>query len=111
MTRLITWLLLGSAFAAVVRLSSVHVITAGPDWNRAAAAAYLDQRMDEWFARGDKLRTGDGQTTCISCHTVIPYALARPALRRAMHVDAPTPQEKRLIAETSRRVGTYETHQ
>jgi hypothetical protein len=42
---------------------------------------------------------------------VIPYALARPALRRAMHVDAPTPQEARLVDETSRRVRTYDSHQ
>jgi squalene-hopene/tetraprenyl-beta-curcumene cyclase len=111
MRRSITWLFLGSVFFAVGPLSSVHVTTAGREWNRAEAAAYLDQRMDEWFARGDKLQTGDGQTTCVSCHTVVPYALARPALRRAMHVDAPTPQEKRLVAETSRRVQTYDTHQ
>lgn len=81
------------------------------DWNREAAAAYLDQRMDEWFAKADTLRTGEGQTTCVSCHTVIPYALARPALRRAMHVDAPTPQETRLVDETSRRVRTYDSQQ
>jgi squalene-hopene/tetraprenyl-beta-curcumene cyclase len=80
-------------------------------WNREAAAAYLDQRMDEWFARGGKLQTGTGETTCVSCHTVIPYALARPALRRALHVDAQTPQEARLADETSRRVQTYDSHQ
>ena len=80
-------------------------------WNREAAAAYLDERMDEWFARGEKLQTGAGETTCVSCHTVIPYALARPALRRAMHVDAQTPQEARLADETSRRVQTYDSHQ
>jgi squalene-hopene/tetraprenyl-beta-curcumene cyclase len=111
MTRLITWLIVGSAFLAAGRLSSVPVTTAGRQWNRADAAGYLDQRMDEWFARGAKLRTGEGQTTCVSCHTVIPYALARPALRRSMHVDAPTPQESRLVAETSRRVQTYDTHE
>jgi hypothetical protein len=42
---------------------------------------------------------------------VIPYALARPALRRALHVDAQTPQEARLADETSRRVQTYDSHQ
>jgi hypothetical protein len=25
-------------------------------WNREAAAAYLDQRMDEWFARGKNFK-------------------------------------------------------
>jgi hypothetical protein len=81
------------------------------EWNRAAAAAYLDQRMDEWFDRGEQLRTGESQTTCVSCHTVIPYALARPALRRAMRVASPTSQEMRLAADTSRRVDTTDTDQ
>jgi squalene-hopene/tetraprenyl-beta-curcumene cyclase len=67
--------------------------------------------MDEWFARADKLDTGDGRIACVSCHTVIPYALARPKLRRAMQVAAPTAQERRLVADTSRRVQTYGTHQ
>jgi len=94
--------------AVVMTLAGTAATT---DWNREAAAAYLDQRMDEWFAKADTLRTGEGQTTCVSCHTVIPYALARPALRRAMHVAAPTPQETRLLDETSRRVRTYDSQQ
>ena len=80
-------------------------------WNAPAAATYLDQRMDAWRANADKLRTGQGETICVSCHTVIPYALARPVLRRAMHVTAPTPQETRLVDETIRRVDTYGSHQ
>jgi squalene-hopene/tetraprenyl-beta-curcumene cyclase len=80
-------------------------------WDPAAAAAYLDRRMDLWFAHGEKLRTGDGWATCVSCHTVVPYALARPAIRRTMRVEAPTPQESRLVDETSRRVRTFDTHQ
>ena len=112
MRRLTTWLFLVSTFLAVSRVSWAQATTAATSsWNREAAAAYLDQRMNEWFAKGEKLRTGEGQTICVSCHTVIPYALARPALRRAMHVDAPTPQEARLVDETSRRVHTYDTHQ
>jgi squalene-hopene/tetraprenyl-beta-curcumene cyclase len=39
------------------------------------------------------------------------YALARPALRRVMQVDAPSAQEIRLIDETTRRVETYNSHQ
>lgn len=80
-------------------------------WNVEAAATYLDQRMDAWFANGDQLRTGEGRATCVSCHTVIPYALARPALRRTMHVDRPTPEETRLIDETSKRVQTFDSQQ
>lgn len=110
MRRLVLVLVL--ACLAAIRVSSAQEpIAPSSDWNRAAAAAYLDYRMDEWFARGDKLRTGEGRTTCVSCHTVIPYALARPALRQAMRVATPTVQEARLADETSRRVSTYDAHQ
>ncbi len=80
-------------------------------WDPAAAAAYLDARMDSWFANGTPLKTGDTKTACISCHAGLPYALARPALRRLMHVDTPSAQEARLIDETTRRVETYNSHQ
>jgi squalene-hopene/tetraprenyl-beta-curcumene cyclase len=99
--------LLISSFATLARSQPA----AARSWNVEAAAAYLDRRMDLWFANGDKLRTGEGRATCVSCHTVIPYALARPALRRTMYVDRPTPQETRLIDETSKRVQTFDSQQ
>ena len=80
-------------------------------WDPAAAAAYLDARMDLWFANGTKLKTGDTQTACVSCHAGLAYALSRPVLRRVMHVQAPVPQEAKLIDDTTRRVETYATHQ
>jgi len=80
-------------------------------WDAAAAAAYLDARMDLWFANGTKLKTGDSQTACVSCHAGLAYALSRPVLRRVMHVEAPAPQEARLLDDTIRRVDTYSTHQ
>ena len=51
------------------------------DWDPAGAAAYLDARMDAWFANATKLKTGDSQTACVSCHAGLAYALARPVLR------------------------------
>src|SRR5262245_32356657 len=91
---------------------SAQVGTPSPSrWNPGAAAAYLDHRMDEWFAKGQQLQTGDVRTVCVSCHTVIPYALARPGLRRAMGERARTPQETRLADETSRRVSTFDAHE
>src|SRR5438445_11501928 len=85
---------------------------AGPaGWNRDGAATYLDERMDVWSARGKKLRTGQGEAICVSCHTVVPYALARPGLPRAMHVGTPTPQEVRMLEDVVRRVEPYDTHQ
>jgi squalene-hopene/tetraprenyl-beta-curcumene cyclase len=81
------------------------------DWDPAAAAAYLDARMDAWFINGTQLRTGDTKTACVSCHAGLAYALSRPVLRQVMHVDAPSAQEARLLEETTRRVDTYDTHQ
>src|SRR5438128_11605070 len=80
-------------------------------WDREGAAKYLDERMDAWFANAKRLRTGQGETTCVSCHTVVPYALSRPVLRRAMHVNTRTPQEVRLREGVTRRVETYDAHQ
>src|SRR5712692_7383010 len=80
-------------------------------WDREGAARYLDERMEVWFANAKKLRTGEVQTPCVSCHTTIPYVLARPALRRAMQVSTATPQEMRILEETTRRVESYGAHQ
>jgi len=85
--------------------------TASGGWDREGAAKYLDERMEVWFAKAKKLRTGQAETACVSCHTTVPYVLARPALRRAMQVKTATPQELRLIEETTRRVESYGAHQ
>ncbi|HEY8506877.1 MAG TPA: hypothetical protein VIL32_00890 [Steroidobacteraceae bacterium] len=84
---------------------------ASQTWDPAAAAAYLDKRMQLWFTYGRKLRTGDAQTTCVACHAGLAYAIARPVLRSVMNVHVPSPQETRLIDETKIRVETYSTHE
>ena len=76
-------------------------------WDREGAVRYLDERMEVWFANAKKLRTGQAETVCVSCHTTVPYVIARPALRRAMHVNTATPQEMRLLEETTRRVENF----
>lgn len=77
-------------------------------WDCEKTAAYLDGRLDLWFSRAAKLRTGSEQTTCVSCHATFPYLLARPVLRQVMHVTNATPQEAKLLADIVRRVETYE---
>jgi hypothetical protein len=67
--------------------------------------------MDVWFAKAKKIRTGQVETSCVSCHTTVPYVMARPALRRAMLAPAPTSQEMRLIEETTKRVESYGSEQ
>lgn len=64
--------------------------------------------MDMWFDKATKVKTGEGKTACISCHTVVPYLLARPALRKAMRVNNPTPQEVKLLAAIAQRVDGYD---
>ena len=57
--------------------------TAGStSWNEKAAAAYLDGRLGWWIGWPTAAR--DHETFCVSCHTVAPYAVARPALRSAL---------------------------
>ena len=80
-------------------------------WDKEAAAKYLDDRMDLWFDKARKLRTGQGTTTCVSCHTTVPYALARSVLRKATGVIKPTHQEAKLLDETLRRADTYGRHE
>ena len=46
----------------------------------------------------------DHDTFCISCHTAVPYALSRPALRKALGEQTPSPNEVRLLANVKRRV-------
>ena len=64
------------------------------DWNPRLAANYLDSRQKEWFAWP---RAKVGNSACVSCHTGMPYLLARPALRRALGESQPTSYEVRLL--------------
>lgn len=101
-----------AVLAATAKAQPTSPFDDGPgNWEPAAAAAYLDARMELWFTYGTKLKTADAQTTCVACHAGLAYALARPVLRRVMHVDVLPAQEARLIEETTRRVETYGTHQ
>jgi len=80
-------------------------------WDKEAAAKNLDDRMDLWFDKAKKLRTGQGNTSCVSCHTIVPYVLARPALRKAAGMNRPTPQEAKLVDEARQRVASYDDHE
>ncbi|HEY8150289.1 MAG TPA: hypothetical protein VIK51_15385 [Vicinamibacteria bacterium] len=71
-------------------------------WSPKAAAAYLDQRADWWMGWQGAAR--DHGTFCVSCHTALPYALSRPALRGPLGDDAPSHNERRLLDNVTRRV-------
>ena len=71
-------------------------------WNRKAAAAYLDQRATWWTTWPTAQR--DHGTFCVSCHTALPYALARPQLRQPLGETAPSAGEAALLANITKRV-------
>ena len=77
-------------------------------WNPQKAEAYLDERQEAWFAFSSADRgKGETRTSCISCHTVLPYALARPVLRKFAGAENATAQEKKLLAQTRMRVENW----
>ena len=71
-------------------------------WSSKAAGAYLDGRLAWWM--GWPVAARDHQTFCVSCHTVLPYAVARPALRAPLAEQAPSPIERKLLDNVTKRV-------
>ena len=97
--------------AGVMDASSQNGDTTDAGWNPRDAARYLDARMEIWLAAGTPLQTGDSTTSCVSCHTTVPYAMSRPVLRHAMGANEPTSQERRLHQQVIERVETYADHE
>src|SRR6266576_4533595 len=71
-------------------------------WDQQAAAAYLDQRAAWWMEWPKAAR--DHETFCVSCHTAVPYALSRPALRKPLAETAPSANERRRLDNVTKRV-------
>ena len=67
-----------------------------------AAAAYLDQRADWWMGWQGAAR--DHGTFCVSCHTALPYALSRAALRGLLADEAFSINERRILDNVTKRV-------
>src|SRR5579862_2480531 len=65
------------------------------EWDPKAAAAYLDARATWWTTWPNAKR--DRGTYCISCHTTLPYAIARPELRALLGERAPSAPEEKIL--------------
>ena len=78
-------------------------------WDPGVAAAYLDRR-EAWWAHWPAAAR-DGGTFCISCHTALPYALARPILQDQLNQRSPTAEELGVLKDVSRRVEMWTTIQ
>jgi squalene-hopene/tetraprenyl-beta-curcumene cyclase len=82
--------------------SSSNATDASESWDKRAAALYLDQRA-AWWA-GWSLASRDHNTFCISCHTTVPYVLARPALRKQLTESGPSVNERIILENVQTRV-------
>ncbi|WP_158749819.1 hypothetical protein [Acidobacterium sp. S8] len=71
-------------------------------WDKAAAAKYLDSREIWWQAWPPAHK--DHETLCISCHTNVPYALARPGLRQTLGEQKLSDPEQVMLASVIKRV-------
>jgi hypothetical protein len=71
-------------------------------WDPKAAAAYLDRRQSWWMKWPRAQR--DHETFCVSCHTAVPYALSRSALRTVLAEHGLSPNERRLLDSVTKRV-------
>jgi squalene-hopene/tetraprenyl-beta-curcumene cyclase len=76
------------------------------EWSPSAAARYLDARETWWQSWPTAQRSHS--TVCISCHTVVPYALVRPALRRQLNQTGLTPMEEEMLSSAEERVKNWQ---
>jgi squalene-hopene/tetraprenyl-beta-curcumene cyclase len=92
-------LLLPAALVLVAVITTSGGVRAGASngagWDPAAAARYLDARATWWTTWPNAAR--DRGTYCMSCHTTLPYALARPALRGLLNESAPSAGEQQIV--------------
>ena len=98
-------LLLTSSTAVLIVACShpeTKAVNTASTWDQKAAAAYLDQREGWWM--GWPVASRDHETFCISCHTAVPYALARPALRKVLGEETPSVNERKLLDNVIKRV-------
>jgi squalene-hopene/tetraprenyl-beta-curcumene cyclase len=78
-------------------------------WDPTKASQYLDRRGEDWFNFGSAHRgQGTSKTSCVSCHSLLPIALARPVLRRLSNEVEPTKLETRILEQTKRRVSNWD---
>lgn len=110
--RLLAWIgpalilcAMGTVWWVAERSFSDPVRDTRSQWSPVAAASYLDQR-DAWWNGWPRAQREHG-TVCVSCHTVLPYAWARPLLRRQMKQTQLTPMEAAMLASIQKRVADW----
>lgn len=102
MRYVVVLLLVGSMTAFVIGRPASAPASGPMEWNAPAAARYLDGRMSWWLTWPGAER--DRGTSCVSCHTVLPYALARSSLRRVLSERAASIPEEVMLERVTTRV-------
>ncbi|HEV3122079.1 MAG TPA: hypothetical protein VGY53_09260, partial [Isosphaeraceae bacterium] len=94
-----------TAFTATGGLDKARAGDDGDADRLRQAIAYLDGRQEAWFEFTSAKRGQEAdRTTCISCHTGISYAIARPALGRFNAEAGPPAALERMLAAVRLRV-------
>jgi len=102
---------LGTCLTAVMVCGVLGVAVRGAEpkdsggWSPQAAAAYLDSRATFWSTWPNAAR--DHGTFCISCHTTLPFAIARPALRGLLGESGPGAAETKILENLLTRARGY----
>jgi hypothetical protein len=78
-------------------------------WDGWSAARYLDSRAQSWFvfSQADRGR-GEDKVSCLSCHTLLSYALARSVVRHSIGDGRPSRGEERVLDQVRRRVAHWD---
>jgi squalene-hopene/tetraprenyl-beta-curcumene cyclase len=85
----------GLILAAMLGIRLSAAPADGSGWDAKAAATYLDGRAEWWTTWPNAAR--DRGTYCMSCHTTLPYALARPELRGLLNEAGPSAAERKIM--------------
>jgi hypothetical protein len=91
-----------AVFAACFALALLAPRASAAAWDKAAALKYNDERVKAWLDWPTAKARGGGKTRCVSCHTAVPMALARPGLGDE------TQPEKDLVANARSRVDLWD---
>lgn len=76
------------------------------NWSPTLAASYLDSR-EAWWQSWPPAQLSQG-TVCVSCHTVLPYALVRPRLRATLGQTGRTAAERTMLSSIEKRVADWQ---
>ena len=99
MSMFLRWRLLPLVFIVCVLRGSAA------EWNAVAAAGYLDSRATWWESWPPSQR--DHSTVCVSCHTMLPYALSRPRLGSTLHEKNMPDAERTMLRNVEKRVSLW----